>query len=95
MSQNGVTFMQPILEWGNSAGDRYAIRNCVAVNDEYVYGKLVNVNPGTTLTGVMTLVSFTRELVNNTALTSSLFSDHAIIVCNFFALKSIFSIYFQ
>lgn len=57
MSQSGMTFMQPVLEWGNSAGDRYAIRNWVAVNDEYFYGKLVNVNPGTTLTGVMTLIS--------------------------------------
>lgn len=61
MSESGNTFMQPVLEWGNSAGDRYAIRNWVAINDNYFYGNLVNVNPGTTLTGVMTLISATTN----------------------------------
>jgi hypothetical protein len=54
-SGDGNTFMQPVLEWGNINGARYDVANWGALNNNYFHGTAIDVNPGTTITGVMTL----------------------------------------
>jgi hypothetical protein len=56
-SGDGNTFMQPVLEWGNINGARYDIANWGALNNNYFHGTAIDVNPGTQLTGVMTLTA--------------------------------------
>lgn len=60
-SGDGNTFMQPVLEWGNINGARYDIANWGALNNNYFHGTAIDVNPGTQITGVMTLTASTKK----------------------------------
>jgi len=56
-SGDGNTFLQPVLEWGNIDGATYDICNWGALNNNYFHSAAIEVSPGTSLTGVMTLTA--------------------------------------
>lgn len=53
--------LQPVLEWYNGRGAKYFVRNWYFTDGQYFHGGLVDVDPGTTLEGVITFVSKTDD----------------------------------
>lgn len=53
--------IQPVLEFQEGRGAKYAIRNWYFTNGQYFHGSAVIVNPGTVIQGVVNFVSNTND----------------------------------